>query len=145
MQLSDHLALFAVLLVSIIILLVVAQAVTKPRTSPKKPAHPLPDYQQQAVDRLLALPQFRRLGDGAIIDYCTGATIQICRCTDPKFPHLTLRYDEASASHIVFGSEPGLTHYVRLQELIARHLADERPTGGPPTPGVFDAGPVAGS
>ena len=125
MRLSDHLALFAVLLVSVVILLVVADAVTKPRAPNKESAQPLPEYQQQAVERLLALPQFRQLGDGAIIDYCTGTTIQICRCTDPQFPHLTLRYGEASAFHIVFGSEPGLTHYVRLQELIARHLADE--------------------
>lgn len=46
--------------------------------------------QQAAIDRLSELPQFRRLTDGTLIEWGSGARVTACDCRLPPDPHLMI-------------------------------------------------------
>lgn len=78
-----------------------------------------PVEQQAALDRLSQLPQFRRLSDGTLIDWGSGARIEPCDCSLPV-PHLMISWNPRRAQGIV--SKSGLEHYVVFQERVAAVL-----------------------
>jgi len=50
---------------------------------------------QDALGRLLELPQFCRLMDGTIIDWVSGAQITLCDCRELPSPHLMVSWGPA--------------------------------------------------
>lgn len=99
----------------------IKQTVTKPSFPGIDPA----DYataveQQTALDRLSQLPQFRRLNNGTLIDWGSGACIEACDCPLPPLPHLMISWSPRRAQGIV--SKSGLAHYVAYQERVAAVL-----------------------
>lgn len=79
---------------------------------------------EQAVflERLSALPQIRRLPDGSLVDWMTGAQLLPCNCRHYRtHPHLQLVW--ANKNSLGMLTRGGLTHYLAYQERIARLLA----------------------
>lgn len=80
--------------------------------------------QQTALDRLSQLPQLRRLSDGTLIDWGSGARIEACDCPLPV-PHLMISWGPRRAQGIV--SKSGLAHYIAYQERVAAVLLARPP------------------
>jgi hypothetical protein len=80
--------------------------------------------QQAALDRLSELPQFRRLTDGILIEWGSGARITACDCCLPPIPHLMISWGPNHAQGIV--TKHGLAHYLTYQERIAAVLVARR-------------------
>ncbi len=100
----------------------------EPAPPPKRivPDPALPAIQDQAVSRLLRLPQFRRTLDGALFDYYRGACLALCTCKDLPYPHLNLSYGDKMG--VAFETAGALEHYVAVQEKVGALL-----NGGAPT------------
>lgn len=80
----------------------------------------LPRIQEQAVNRLLDLPHFRRHSDGSLFDYYRCARLDTCSCGEFPFPHLTLAY--GGKQTLAFVTESGLKQYVAVQERVGAML-----------------------
>lgn len=76
--------------------------------------------QQMALDRLSQLPQFRKLTNGTLVEWGSGACITHCNCPLPPTPHLMMSWRPQHAQGIV--SKHGLAHYVAYQERVAAML-----------------------
>lgn len=76
--------------------------------------------QQAALERLSGLPQFRRLTDGTLIEWGSGARITPCDCGLPPVPHLMISWGPKRSQAIV--TKKGLAHYVTYQERVANVL-----------------------
>lgn len=99
----------------------------------------LPDLQDQAKARLLALPQFRRQVDGSLVDLYQGARLLSCDCAQLPYHHLVL--DTGGREGIALGSERALEQYVAVQEAVATmlnggrvNLLSRAPSTGPAQP-----------
>lgn len=76
--------------------------------------------QQAALDRLATLPQFRRLANGTLTEWGSGASLTHCDCRLPPHPHLMVSWGPKRTQAIV--SRQGLAHYVAYQERVANVL-----------------------
>lgn len=76
--------------------------------------------QQAVLDRLSELPQFRRLTDGTLIEWGSGARVTPCDCRLPPEPHLMISWGPKRSQRIV--TKNGLAHYVAYQERVANVL-----------------------
>jgi hypothetical protein len=84
--------------------------------------------QQDALDRLSQLPQFRQLTDGTLVDWGSGARVTPCDCSLPPVPHLMVSWGPKRKQGIV--TKNGLAHYVGYQERVAAGLL----AGSPASP-----------
>ena len=84
----------------------------------------LPDRQDQAKARLLALPHFRRQVDGSLVDLFQGARLLSCDCAKLPYPHLVL--DTGGREGIALVTEGALEQYVAVQETVAAMLSGGR-------------------
>jgi len=75
---------------------------------------------QSALDRLGQLPQFRRLTDGTLIEWGSGARIATCDCNLPPVPHLMISWGPTWALGVV--TKAGLDRYLAYQERVAAGL-----------------------
>lgn len=76
--------------------------------------------QQAVLDRLSGLPQFRRLTDGTLIEWGSGARITPCDCRLAPVPHLMISWGPKRSQAIV--SKQGMDHYVAYQGPVANVL-----------------------
>ncbi|MDO8787414.1 MAG: hypothetical protein Q7J42_05020 [Sulfuritalea sp.] len=76
--------------------------------------------QQDALDRLSQLPQFRLLTDGTLVEWGSGARVTPCDCSLPPMPHLMISWGSKRKQGIV--TRNGLAHYVSYQERVAAVL-----------------------
>ncbi|MBI3093453.1 MAG: hypothetical protein HYY97_01125 [Rhodocyclales bacterium] len=76
--------------------------------------------QQDALDRLSQLPQFRQLTDGTLVEWGSGARVTPCDCSLPPVPHLMISWGPQRKQGIV--TKNGLAHYVGYQKRVASAL-----------------------
>ena len=76
--------------------------------------------QQDALDRLSQLPQFRLLTDGTLVEWGSGARVTPCDCSLPPVPHLMISWGPKRKQGVV--TRNGLAHYVSYQERVAAGL-----------------------
>lgn len=91
--------------------------------------------QQAVLDRLSELPQFRRMMDGTLVEWGTGAHIAPCDCRRPPVPHLMICWGTDWAQGVV--TRNGLAHYLAYHERVAAVLLSRRqaPDAGGDTKG----------
>lgn len=75
---------------------------------------------QAALDRLSQLPQFRRLADGTLVEWGSGARITPCDCRKLSVAHLMISWSADNDQGIV--TKDGLAHYVAYHERVASVL-----------------------
>lgn len=91
-------------------------------SEPVLKAKPLPEYQSAAMEQLAALPHWRRLKDGSVLDLYGGSLIDICDCRQFDFSHVAL-YRGVNRRHSMgFVTEAALGQYVCVQKAVARLL-----------------------
>ena len=108
-QSGDVLILSGVLVVSLFIWGALLITIDKGRDARQVqlPLNPLPEdplfdsiIQKRAIERLLALPQFRELLDGTLIDWSTGAVIRPCDCNQTSQPHMMVKWGRIRSSGV---------------------------------------------
>ena len=75
---------------------------------------------QAALDRLAALPHFRRAFDGTLFDYLVGTRVETCGCGRYSPFHLKVMFGEDWSVALV--SRGALAQYVAVQEAVAARL-----------------------
>ncbi|MCX7176023.1 MAG: hypothetical protein NT159_19285 [Proteobacteria bacterium] len=79
-----------------------------------------PHEQQAALEKLVALPHFRRLLNGNVVDLLAGTRIERCGCKEYANPHLVLNY--SAGNRIALVTRASLEQYVALQQALADQL-----------------------
>ena len=115
------LVMVGVMLATLIAALVIyRRSPIEPEVRPLVSDPALPEIRERAVGRLLNLPHFRRILDGSLFDYCSGASLRTCTCEALPYPHLILDYGRKRS--VVFETAGALEQYVAVQEAIGRLL-----------------------